>query len=93
MSDNKRNFGVLLFESAIKELGEAITPYLRTGPIGKYIYCQKLEHLDGFTSLTIRPDQVDNRISTTMVIQIPSQFVKFVAFAEESDQKAIGYVQ
>jgi len=89
MSNKEKVFGILLFGSAVDELGVAITPYLRQGPVGDYIYCRSVVQEGAFMKLTIDPEQVDQGIECPMVLWIPTSFVKFVAVAE--DEKSIGF--
>lgn len=86
-----RQYGVLLFEEAWEQLGESMDPYRKEGPIGKYIYCAELEVCGQFVSMTFAPDQVDKRIDTEMTIWLPIGFIKFIAFAKNSDVLQIGF--
>ena len=88
-ADNK--YGVLLFENAWKELGEALKPYQQEGPIGKYLYCNNL-YCDGpFVRMTFAPEQVGDRIDCVMHISVPSNFVKFIVQAADSDRTPVGF--
>lgn len=93
MKEKNNNYVVLLFEEAIKELGPALEPYFLEGPVGKHLYCKSLEHLGGFIVLTFTPEQVQDRIQSEINIQIPSHFVKFIAYANDDDQKKIGFLK
>ena len=85
--NDQDQYGVLLFDEAYKHLDEAIKPYVQTGPIGKYFYCSEAGPDGSFFKMTIRPEQVQNRIRETMTIWIPIQFVKFLV--KGSEQKGI----
>lgn len=93
MSDKDNNYAVLLFPQAMEELEIPLTPYFVDGPMGKHLYCKKLEHLGGFIVLTFTPDQVRHKIQSDINIQIPSHFVKFIAYANDDDQKKIGFLK
>lgn len=93
MSEKNNNYAVLLFEGAMKELGPALQPYFIEGSAGRHLYCKKLEHINGFIVLTFTPEQVRNRIKSEINIQIPSHFVKLIAYANDDDQKKIGFLK
>ena len=87
MTDDQ--YGVLLFENAWEEIGEALKLYQKEGPIGKYLYCRNVELGHSFVTLTFAPKQVDGRIGCKMNISIPCSFVKFVA--EGADKTPMGF--
>ena len=76
--------GVLLYENAYKELGDAIKPYVSTGPIGKYIYCKCAKQNGSFLDMTFTPDMCDETVMVDMLISIPLHFVKFMASGSEN---------
>lgn len=76
--------GVLLAEEAYSFLGEAITPYVKTGPIGKFIYCTSAIQNGSFVDMTFRPEQCDGSIKDIMTISVPLHFVKFMATGRKS---------
>lgn len=79
INTQQRVCGVLLTDHGWSELGGAIAPYLREGPIGKYIYCTQAVQNGSFMDMTFDPRQTDGSVSTAMVVSIPVQFVKFMA--------------
>ena len=81
--------GVLLFEDAHKELEQALKPYIKTGPIGKYIYCNKAVQDGHFLTMTISPGTASNAVGDEMQISVPIRFVKFIASA--SRQSDLGF--
>lgn len=93
MKEKDNNYAVLLFNEAIEVLGVALEPYFLSGPVGKHLYCRKLEHIGGFIELTFTPEQVRHSIKSDVNIQIPSHFVKFIAYANDDDQKKIGFLK
>ena len=86
-----QQYGVLLFEEAWEQLGEAVDPYRKEGPIGKYLYCNELEVCGQFVTMTFTPDQVDEKIGDEMTILLPIGFIKFIAHATKSDILPIGF--
>ncbi|WP_290635799.1 hypothetical protein [Aquisalimonas sp.] len=85
-------FGVLLFDEGWHELGEALEPYVQHGPIGKYLYCRKLEVTGALAELTFTPEQVGHRIDEEMTVWIPTSFIKFVATSSKSNERGLGFV-
>lgn len=73
--------GVLLFETAFTELGDAINPYVKEGSIGKYIYCSEAVQNGNFIDMTFEPEQLNGSTKDRMLISIPIHFVKFMATA------------
>lgn len=90
MNEDQKNYIVSLFDTAFDSLEDTLRPYLSEIESGKVIFCQKVEHEHRFTTLTIRPDQIAPEIGTTLQIQIPSEFIKFVTFADERDHYLVG---
>lgn len=93
MKKKDNNYAVLLFKEAIEVLGDALEPYLFSGPMGRHLYCKKLEHIGGFIEMTFTPGQVKHRIESDVNLQLPSQFVKFITYANDGDQKKIGFLK
>lgn len=87
MKDDK--YGVLLFENAWEEIGEALKPYQQEGPIGKYLYCREIVLGHSFVTMTFTSKQVEGKVANKMSISIPSSFVKFVA--EGADKTPMGF--
>jgi len=76
--------GVLLVEEAYSFLGEAISPYIKEGRIGKYIYCTSAVQNGNFIDMTFKPEQCDGSVKDIMVISIPLNMVKFMASGRKS---------
>ncbi len=83
--NNKKVYGVLLFDEAYIYLEDALKPYVQKGPIGKYIYGTKVTHDGVFLNIIIPPDIVNGPIKDEMEISIPLRFVKFISSASSSD--------
>ena len=71
--------GVLLVEEAYSTLGKAITPYIKEGRIGKYIYCTSAIQNGNFIDMKFKPEQCDGSVKDSMTISIPVHMVKFMA--------------
>lgn len=76
---NETVCGVLLEDQAYTLLGEAISPYVREGRIGKFIYCESAIQNGNFIEMRFRPEQCDGTIQCPMQVSIPVHFVKFMA--------------
>lgn len=92
MTGNDNRFGVLLFDEGWNELGGALEPYTREGPIGKYLYCRKFEVIGPFVELTFTPGQVHGRIDEESTVWIPTHFIKFVATSSTANEQGMGFV-
>ncbi len=79
-------YGVLLTDEGIKELGQAISPYLLNGSIGKYMYCSHAVQNGNFFDLTFNPSESLPTLKEGIIISIPVNFVKFIATSEEKSQ-------
>lgn len=77
-------WGVLLTDEGLAELEEALRPYLRTGPIGKYLYCQSVDLEPPFGRLIA--EAVNQEIPFIGEIYIPLQHVKCAIAAAEFRQ-------
>ena len=86
-----KNFGVLLFDEGWKQLEEALKPYEKKGPIGRYIYCKELSFVEHFVTMTFTPEQVDGKIGCEMTIWVPNHFIKFVAHAADKTKNPLGF--
>lgn len=82
--NNKAVCGVLLNAQAYAVLGEALRPYIKEGPIGKYIYCRTAQQIGSFLDMTFSPEMCDGSVKDEMRISIPLQYVEFIASAEGS---------
>ena len=79
MSSSTTLCGVLLTNDAYAILGEAISPYVKEGRIGKFIYCESAVQNGNFIDLRFRLEQCDDTVQCPMQISIPVQYVKFMA--------------
>lgn len=86
----KKVFGVLLTDQAWRDLGEALAPYASEGPIGRYIYCQKV-HPDGPYFAMVATCKNPDGSSFEAEISIPHCYVKLCISASEKSQ--IGFVR
>lgn len=84
--------GVLLFESAFEILGDALTPYVREGRIGKFIYCAQAVQNGSFIDMTFEPSQTTGGVKDRMVISIPVGYVKFMATGARAETLPPGFL-
>lgn len=88
---SKRTFGVILTEEGWKFLEKELESYVHTGPIGKYMYCRKVEFDGPFALLSFEPDQVENRINAPITIYIPLGIIKFIATGSDLKKQKPGF--
>ena len=82
MNKSKYVCGVILSQNAYSLLCEPLKPYLRTGPVGKYIYCKSAQQNGSFLDIKFSPEMHDG--VEEMLISIPIGFVLFIASAAKS---------
>ena len=80
--------GVLLTEEAWLELEETLKPYAHEGPIGKFIYCRKVDPHGPYFTMFASATNSDG-VSFDAEISIPHQYVKL--FISTSDNSQIGF--
>lgn len=91
MKQQSKVCGVLLFEEAYSALGEAIAPYVKTGPVGKFIYCASAVQNGVFLEMTSDPEHCDDSVRDCMVISVPLNFIRLVATATEKRALPAGF--
>ena len=88
---NKSSCGVLLNEQAYISIGEALSPYIKEGVIGKYIYCSSAQENGSFLDMTFKPEMCNGSIKDEMRISVPLRYVEFIATSPEGTLP-IGFV-
>jgi len=74
MSDTL-NYAVFLFPPAFDALGEAIKPYLSTGPLGPHIVCSTIDASGAFFQVTIPSHDKDGN-AVNAELMLPNAFVR-----------------
>jgi hypothetical protein len=83
-------WGVLFTDQGLIDLGEVLKPYLSTGRIGKYLYCEQVEmDLPYYIRIIVETTTSDGT-SSDFEIHVPHHYVKSVVAATE--QKTLGFV-
>ncbi|MBA5639503.1 hypothetical protein H3H37_20790 [Duganella sp. LX20W] len=82
--------GVQLVDEAYALLGDAIAPYVQTGRIGKFIYCESAVQNGNFLDMRFRPEQCDGTVQCPMQVSVPVNFVKFMAAG--INEKQLGFL-
>ena len=82
--------GVILHEDAYEVLEKELAPYIQTGKIGKFIYCDQIEQAGSFMVLKISPELVSGRIKDVMFLYIPVQYVKFAVCGGKKESIGFG---
>lgn len=72
---------VLLHAHAYELAGAALAPYTRQGPIGRYIYCDRLQHVGPFIEMTFGAGSNTSGDASTMLVSVPMSWVLFIAQA------------
>lgn len=83
-----RIYGVLLHDQAYTDFAGAITPFVREGPIGRYIYCASADTSGQYFRMIVEGKASDSS-KFEAEIQIPHSYVKFVIVYPE--EKKFGF--
>jgi hypothetical protein len=83
-----RVWGVLFTDQGLADLGEFLKPYLKSGPIGQYLYCKAAEMDLGYFRIIVETSNPDASTSE-MEIYIPHHYIKAVVAATE--KKKLGF--
>lgn len=87
---NDKVFGVLLTDEAWDEVGAALDAYTTKGPLGRYIYCQRVETAGNYFEMRVTTTNRDGSTFEADVL-IPHNYVKLCIGA--ADKRQIGFVQ
>ena len=83
--------GILLRDGALETLGDVMTPYIKDGSYGKYIYCSEARQNGNFMEMTFDPAQTDGSVKDRMVVAIPIELVK-VLVKGATETGTIGFI-
>jgi hypothetical protein len=83
--DGKKIFGVILTDQGWDELGEAISPYMSKGSIGRYIYCDEVQ-VGGPYFVMVTSCSNPDKSSFLAEVCIPHHYVKMYVSANEKSQ-------
>ena len=89
MPKEKRVWGVLFTDAGLNDLGEALEPYLRKGPIGPYLYCKQVEMTQPFFRM-VADYQDPAGPDFEAEIYVPYHYIKCVVAG--TDRKKIGFM-
>jgi hypothetical protein len=76
-ADTGLYYAVYLFPAALETLGEAIAPYLRDGPHGKYLVCAEIDAGGPLFELTI-PSHDEAGKPIDIEVMFPTSMVRLV---------------
>ncbi|MGD9984841.1 MAG: hypothetical protein AB7S51_11900 [Porticoccaceae bacterium] len=82
MSD--KVWGVLLTDAGLSELQVALRSYLRSGPVGQYLYCRSVDLSGSFAQLIV--ESTEQATPFVGQLHIPLHHIKFVVAAAEFKQ-------
>jgi hypothetical protein len=68
-------FAVMFHEGALKEIGDAVRPYLSPGEFGPYLLGTRIERAIPFTRLVTHVD-VKDRGKLQVGVHVPSAFIR-----------------
>jgi len=77
MTEHTTGYAVFLYEQAQEALGDAIKPYLLTGPSGAYIGCQAVDTAGAFVEMTLNVRNERGESSETELM-VPIGMVRMI---------------
>ena len=79
MNDSE-GYVVYFFPQALEALGDAIKPYLRTGPGGEHVLCHEIDTSGSLIEMTIQAETNDAK-TVELELMVPAQMVKMIISA------------
>jgi hypothetical protein len=70
-------YAVMFHEGALKELGDAVRPYLKPGELGPYLLAKRIEPAMPFTLLVVEIATSEHGM-LEFEVQVPSSFIKLI---------------
>ena len=74
----QRSYAVFFHPQALDVLGEAIKPYLSTGPAGVHVLCKEIDTAGSFCEMILVRTNVDDK-PVDVEVMVPSSMVRLVA--------------
>ena len=88
---SEKDWGVLLTDAAINELGEEIKQHLTEGTTGSYIFCKRVDMNQPYLRMVVDYPLSDGS-PFELEIYVPHHYVKLiVSGSEEKLKKAVGF--
>ena len=78
-------YAVFFFPPALEALGDAIKPYLQTGPAGPFVPCREVDTGGAFVELTLEGRAPDGR-SVALELMVPGNMVRMVVSARADEE-------
>ena len=84
-------YAVFLFPQALEALGDAVKPYLQTGPAGPFVPCREVDTGGAFIEMTLEGRGQDGRV-IELELMVPSSMVRMiVSIRSESGSPEFGF--
>jgi hypothetical protein len=80
----QHNYAVYFHPQALDVLGEAIKPYLSTGPAGLHVLCKEIDTAGAFCEMTLSRTNVDEK-AVEVELMVPTSMVRMVASVSSSE--------
>ena len=88
---NEKDWGVMLTETALHELGEEIRQHLREGTTGSYIFCKHVDMSQQYLRMVVAYSLSDGS-PFDLEFYLPHHYIKLiVSGAEEKLKRVIGF--
>ena len=82
-------YAVFFFPQALEALGDAIKPYLQTGPMGEHVICKEVDTAGALIEMTIDAFTTDGR-TASLELMVPTNMVKMIVSARSDTAFGFG---
>ena len=85
-----REWGVVLTDAGLNELGEELKPFLRKGAIGCYMLCKQVDMRQPYLRMVV-DDPHPHAAPVEVEISVPHHYVKLIAAG--TDRRQMRFLQ
>ena len=78
-------YAVFLFPQALEALGDAVKPYLQTGPAGPFVPCKEVDTGGAFIEMMLEGRGPDGRV-IELELMVPSSMVRMIVSARSDSE-------
>lgn len=78
-------YAVFFFPPALEALGNAVKPYLQSGPAGPFVPCREVDTGGAFVEMTLEGRSPDGR-SIALELMVPGNMVRMIVSARADEE-------
>jgi hypothetical protein len=87
--NDKNGYAVFFFPQALEALGDAIKPYLQTGPAGEHVVCREIDTGGALVEMTL-DGQTTRGEMIQLELMVPTSMVRMVVSARTDEAFGFG---